>query len=243
VTTIRAIILAGGRGTRLAEETDFIPKPMVLISGQPVLWHIMNIYAKQGITNFVIATGYLSEVIEEWVESTNWGSWNVETLYTGLDSGTGGRLRRCMLAFEDEVFLATYGDGLANVDISSLIRLHAEGNFLATLTAVRPPARFGVVQINDSCVVSFGEKNQADSGWINGGFFVLMKEVANYISGDFEAFELGALPRLARDGRLGGYNHYGFWKPMDTLREKMDLENLATRPQIPWLDFGFQGRN
>lgn len=232
---MRVIILAGGRGTRLAEETSVIPKPMVEIGGKPMLWHIMNSYAKQGHTDFTIATGYLADVIDRWVESLP-EIWNVKTLFTGLDTQTGGRIRRCLLEDDDDLFLATYGDGLSNVNLEQLMEHHKSQNFLATLTAVRPPARFGVVEILDGAVSHFGEKLQAESGWINGGFFVLDRGVSDFVSGDDEPFESGALTRLAHLGLLGGFEHFGFWKPMDTLREKLEYEELFRNETFPWLN-------
>lgn len=232
---MQAIILAGGRGTRISEETDRIPKPMVQISGKPMLWHIMNIFARQGIDNFLIATGYLSHIIDEWVGTLK-TDWTIETLYTGLDTQTGGRLKRSLRASKWKRSLATYGDGLANIDLKALVKFHEAGGFRATLTAVRPPARFGVVDIDNGVVTHFGEKNQTDSGWINGGFFVLEQNVADLIVDDTEPFEEGALPRLATKGALGAYQHQGFWKPMDTLREKRELEALARLPNVPWLN-------
>lgn len=231
---MRVIILAGGRGTRLAEETHLVPKPMVEIAGKPMLWHIMNMYAQQGFDRFTIATGYLSEVIDDWVAQLN-EPWEIKSLFTGLDTQTGGRLRQCMSADDESCYLATYGDGLANVDLDKLISFHQKGRFLGTLTAVRPPARFGVVEIQGERVAHFGEKLQADSGWINGGFFVLEREVADFVHDDSEPFESGALPRLVSKELLGGFQHSGFWKPMDTLREKMEYQELANQKVWPWL--------
>lgn len=232
---MKIILLAGGLGTRLSEETADKPKPMVLIDEKPIIWHLMSIYAKQGFNDFVIASGYKSEVIEEWVEATNF-EWKVEVFNTGLKSQTGGRIRRCIEAFDGQTFMATYGDGLGSVNIPKLLEFHNSHGQLATVTAVHPPARFGVLEISNGSVVHFGEKLQASAGWINGGFFVLNREVANYISNDFEPFETGALPRLVAESNLMAFEHEGFWQPMDTLREKQDLELLASREQPPWLD-------
>lgn len=234
---MRVIILAGGRGTRLAEETSIIPKPMVEIGGKPMLWHIMNSYARQGFSDFLIATGYLAEIIEGWASSLK-ESWTVATQFTGLETQTGGRLRQCVLASSDDRFLATYGDGLANVNIAKLLSAHKSGEYIATLTAVRPPARFGVVEISNGRVSHFGEKLQADSGWINGGFFVLERKISDYIRSDDEPFESGALPRLSEEGKLGAHEHFGFWKPMDTLREKIEFQELISQPSWPWLEIG-----
>ena len=232
---MKTILLAGGLGTRISEETDTKPKPMVLINGKPLLWHLMNTYAKQGHTDFIIATGYKGEVIHRWVSELE-ENWNVKALDTGENTQTGGRIKKCMEAFPDERFLATYGDGLGNVNIAQLIEVHESSPALATLTAVRPPARFGYVKIDGVQVHHFGEKNQADEGWINGGFFVLDSKVIEYIEAESEPFETGALPRLANTNQLNAYKHQGFWQPMDTLREKLDLEKLATLNPMPWLN-------
>lgn len=231
---MRVILLAGGLGTRISEETGDKPKPMVLIDDKPIIWHLMNIFSSQGFNDFVIAAGYKSEVIQDWVSNTRF-SWNVEVLDTGLNTQTGGRIRRCINASEDEEFLATYGDGLGNVNLKALIDFHRSHGRLATVTAVHPPARFGVLDIDSGRVRHFGEKVQAGSGWINGGFFVLDRKVSEYISGDSEPFEVGALPRLVAEENLMAFEHEGFWQPMDTLREKQDLAQLAKLPVPPWI--------
>ena len=232
---MKTILLAGGLGTRISEETDTKPKPMVLIHGKPLLWHLMNVYARQGYTDFVIATGYKGEVIHRWVADLQ-ENWNVQALDTGENTQTGGRIKQCISAFPDNRYLATYGDGLGNVNIDQLLGIHSQGAPIATLTAVRPPARFGYVKIDGVQVHHFGEKNQADEGWINGGFFVLQPQIIDYISNDNEPFETGALPRLANKNQLNAYQHKGFWQPMDTLREKLELEKLATLDLVPWLE-------
>ena len=228
------MILAGGLGTRISEETSDKPKPMVLIGEQPILWHIMNIYASQGFSEFIVAAGYRSEVILEWASNLK-SDWQISIVDTGMETQTGGRIKQCMNLFPDESILATYGDGLGNVKISSLIRYHQSHGKLATLTAVRPPARFGYLDVIDGKVLNFGEKNQTSAGWINGGFFVLEPEVANYIRSDDEPFETGALPRLVEENNLMAFNHEGFWQPMDTLREKNDLSLLLKDVPPPWL--------
>jgi glucose-1-phosphate cytidylyltransferase len=233
---LKVIILAGGLGTRISEETDTKPKPMVEIAGAPILWHIMNIYAMQGFRDFLIATGYKSEVIDDYVASIS-DPWDAETLETGIDTQTGGRIKQCLDYIKEPTVLCTYGDGLANIVVRDLIDAHDRSKKFVTLTAVRPPARFGYVRIENEIVTHFGEKNQADEGWINGGFFVIDNKVIDYISDDSEPFETGALPKLSAGNNLGAYKHYGFWKPMDTLREKLELENLAnTSSTPPWLD-------
>lgn len=232
---MKTIILAGGLGTRISEETENKPKPMVLIGDKPLLWHVMNIFAEQGFKNFIIATGYKSEVIESWAEEIL-EPWNLRILNTGIESQTGDRVRKCMEAFPEDRYFVTYGDGLGNVDLRALLRTHLYNKKIATVTAVRPPARFGVLEIENSMVTHFGEKDQASSGWINGGFFVFEREIASYIpANSSEVLEANTLPRLARDGELVANLHFGFWKPMDTLREKNELEALLGSGAVPWL--------
>jgi glucose-1-phosphate cytidylyltransferase len=231
---MKVILLAGGLGTRISEETADKPKPMVLIDDKPIIWHLMNIFSQQGHKEFVIAAGYKSEVIQDWVSATQF-DWDVEVLDTGLNTQTGGRIKRCIEHYEDKEFLASYGDGLGNVNLTKLMDFHASHKKLATVTAVHPPARFGVLEIENGQVTHFGEKIQAASGWINGGFFALNRSVANYINDDSEPFEIGALPRLVSENQLMAFEHSGFWQPMDTLREKQDLSLLAKRVTPPWL--------
>jgi glucose-1-phosphate cytidylyltransferase len=239
---MKVIIIAGGKGTRIMEETVAKPKPMVEIAGKPILWHIMNIFSLQGFNDFIISTGYLHEVIEKWVDNkeklrdSNGNELNIKSIFTGEDTQTGGRISEVMKKHPGERFLATYGDGLANISIEKLVKFHKSNSCLATVTAVRPPARFGYMQINDGLVSHFGEKNQADAGWINGGFFVLEPEVLKYINSQMEPFESGALTKLAQESQLSAYQHFGFWQPMDTLREKIELEKIAISNNIAWLD-------
>jgi glucose-1-phosphate cytidylyltransferase len=233
---MKVIILAGGLGTRISEETIDKPKPMVLINGKPILWHLMNIFAVQGFDDFVIACGYKGEVIKDWADKQSKDSgWKIHALDTGLDTQTGGRIKKCIEFIGDEKVFATYGDGLANVNLKSLNQLHETTNRLATLTAVRPPARFGYLDLEGNRVKHFGEKNQSDVGWINGGFFVLDSKVKEYISDYSEPFETGALPRLVKSNDLNAFLHTGFWQPMDTLRERNDLELLSKQKSPPWL--------
>jgi glucose-1-phosphate cytidylyltransferase len=232
---MKAIILAGGLGTRISEETADKPKPMVEIAGKPMLWHIMSIFAKQGITEFLIATGYKGHVISDWVETIT-EPWDIRAIETGLNTQTGGRIAECMKSVPGERVFATYGDGLGNVNLKSLISFHEHQGRLATVTAVRPPARFGVLESENGVVTRFGEKNQADSGWINGGYFLLESQVQTYIHALSEPFESGALPRLVEERQLMSFHHNGFWQPMDTLREKQDLEKLAVMNPPAWLD-------
>ena len=239
---MKVIIIAGGLGTRISEETDDKPKPMVLINGQPILWHLMNIFSLQGFNDFVISTGYKSEVIEKWVSKnkildSNFQKMNIDTLDTGLHTQTGGRISEVMKILPNERVVATYGDGLANVSIKKLLDFHTRHGKLATVTAVRPPARFGYMKIEGNTVTHFGEKNQSDEGWINGGFFVLEPQVADYVKSLDEPFESGALVRLANESNLMAYHHESFWQPMDTLREKRELERDALLEIPPWLNF------
>ena len=215
---------------------------MVLINDKPIIWHLMNIFSLQGFNEFIISTGYKSEVIETWVNQneildSNFKKMNIVTINTGLQTQTGGRISEVMKALPKESVIATYGDGLANVSVNKLLDFHTRHGKLATVTAVRPPARFGYIKIERNTVTHFGEKNQSDEGWINGGFFVLEPEVADYIKSLDEPFESGALVQLANESNLMAYHHEGFWQPMDTLREKRELERDALLEIPPWLNF------
>jgi glucose-1-phosphate cytidylyltransferase len=237
---VKVIIIAGGLGTRISEETEDKPKPMVLINNKPIIWHLMNIFCLQGLNDFIISTGYKSEVIENWVQNnpildSSFKKMNIKIVNTGLNTQTGGRISEVMKTLPGEKVIATYGDGLANISIKKLLEFHAAHRKLATVTAVRPPARFGYMKIENNKVTHFGEKNQSDEGWINGGFFVLEPIVAEYIDSVNQPFETEPLIRLTRESNLMAYPHKGFWQPMDTLREKLDLEKLANLETPPWL--------
>jgi glucose-1-phosphate cytidylyltransferase len=216
------------------------PKPMVMVAGKPILWHLMNIFASQGFNEFIIATGYKSHVISDWVTTVD-EPWEILAIDTGLNTQTGGRIRLCMETVPGERVFATYGDGLGNVDLAKLVQFHEMNDLLGTITAVRPPARFGVLESSNGLVTHFGEKNQTDSGWINGGFFVLEPGVSKLIHHSDEPFESGAIPRLVAEKQLAAFHHDGFWQPMDTLREKQDLERLASQITPPWLELGMLG--
>lgn len=253
---MRTIILAGGLGTRLSEETVSVPKPMVTIGGKPMLWHIMKIYSHYGHHDFVLCLGYKGEAVKEWLLNLERfdGSfeidlstgalkslgdsqrepWNVMALDTGAETQTGGRLRRAFEAITDEEVMLTYGDGVANVDLDALLAFHRSHGRLATVTAVRPPARFGRLHLDGDQVTKFGEKTQSEEGWINGGFFVLHRDVANFIEDATTAFEGPPLATLAFQGQLMAYRHAGFWQPMDTLRERQELERMWETGDAPW---------
>jgi glucose-1-phosphate cytidylyltransferase len=238
---VKVIIIAGGLGTRISEETEDKPKPMVLINDKPIIWHLMNIFCLQGLSDFIISTGYKSEVIENWVQNnqildSNSENMNIKIINTGLNTQTGGRITEVMKALPEEKVIATYGDGLANISIKKLLEFHASHGKLATVTAVRPPARFGYMKIENNKVTHFGEKQQSDEGWINGGFFVLNSKVVDYVESLHEPFETGALVKLANESNLMAYHHEGYWQPMDTLREKRELEKEASLETPAWLN-------
>ena len=238
---MKVIIIAGGLGTRIAEETEDKPKPMVLINDKPIIWHLMNIFCLQGLSDFIISTGYKSEVIENWVQNnqildSNSKKMNIKIINTGLNTQTGGRITEVVKALTEEKVIATYGDGLANISIKKLLEFHASHGKLATVTAVRPPARFGYMKIENNKVTHFGEKQQSDEGWINGGFFVLNSKVVDYVESLHEPFETGALVKLANESNLMAYHHEGYWQPMDTLREKRELEKEASLETPAWLN-------
>ena len=253
---MKAIILAGGFGSRLAEETVVRPKPMVEIGGKPMLWHIMNIYSSQGVNEFIVALGYKGEVIKEYflnfyafnndlsidlvqgetvVHDGKQPHWKLHLVDTGLETSTGGRVKRLANWLQDdETFMLTYGDGVANIDIRALRAFHETHGKLATVTVVRPPARFGGVTLEGDRVAQFTEKPQTGEGWINGGFFVLNRKVLDYVDGDDTIWEREPMERLASDSQLMAYRHRDFWQPMDTLREKNLLERLWTSGEAPW---------
>lgn len=252
---MKAVILAGGLGTRLSEETALRPKPMVEIGGRPILWHIMKIYSVHGINEFIICSGYKGYIIKEYfanyflhmsdvtfnmrdnsleVHSRKAEPWRVTVVDTGDETMTGGRIRRVASFIGDETFCCTYGDGVGDVDISSLIRHHLECGLKATLTGVQPPGRFGALTLEENLVRSFEEKPEGDGSWINGGFFVLEPAVIDEIDGDSTIWERQPLENLAAQRQLGIWKHWGFWRPMDTLRDKNELERHWATGQAPW---------
>jgi glucose-1-phosphate cytidylyltransferase len=232
---VKVVILAGGFGTRISEETEDKPKPMVTIGGMPIIHHLMKTYALNGITDFVVACGYKKEVIFEWIEQSDFGSWSVQAIDTGLETQTAGRIRKCMELFPNEDILVSYGDGLGNIDIQESLDLFRKTGAYVVVTAVRPPARFGLLQTQGTKVTRFAEKDQAQSDWINGGFFVISSKVKDFIKADSESFEFTTIPSITHLGKVHAYFHFGFWKPMDTLREKNELEKLAEQSPPPWL--------
>ena len=253
---MKAVILAGGLGTRLSEETTVRPKPMVEIGGKPILWHIMKIYSAHGVNDFVICLGYKGYLIKEYfanyflhmsdvtfdiannemqVHQRNAEPWRVTLVDTGDDTATGGRLKRVGDYVKDEeAFCFTYGDGVADMDITRQINFHRSHGKLSTVTAVQPPGRYGSLNLDGATVQGFTEKPKGDGGWINGGFFVLSPKCLDYVSGDDTSWEETSLTKLAEDGKLMAYEHPGFWQPMDTLRDKIHLEDLWQRGKAPW---------
>jgi glucose-1-phosphate cytidylyltransferase len=252
---MKTVILAGGLGTRLSEETTLKPKPMVEIGSRPMLWHVMSIYEAFGFREFVIACGYRGEVIKQyfadffqhysdWTVDLRSGDrklvkqaapdWRVHLRDTGEETLTGGRLLRLRELIGSESFMVTYGDGVADVDIAALVKFHRSHGRVATVTAVHPPARFGALFLDGDKVARFAEKPQTDAGWINGGFFVFEPEILNYIDGDASSLERDTLERVADDGQLMAFRHDGFFQPMDTLREKHMLEELWRGGKAPW---------
>jgi len=254
-------ILAGGFGTRLAEETELKPKPMVNIGGKPILWHIMKIYAHQGYKDFVVALGYKGEYIKKYMmdyctlcddltinlktreirqheNNGNRVDWTLQLIDTGQDTMTGGRIKRIIPYMGNETFMLTWGDGLADIDLHKLLSFHRSHGKLATLSAVRPPARYGHIKLESDAITEFSEKPQIGEGWINGAFFVLEPEVFDYIEGDDTQWEKEPLERLAMDGQLMAYKHCSYWQCMDTMREKHLLEQSWNTGNAPWKIWG-----
>ena len=252
---MKAVILAGGMGTRISEETALRPKPMVEVGGKPVLWHIMKTYSAHGIHDFVICCGYKGYVIKEYfanyflhmsdvtfdmknnkmeVHQQSAEPWRVTLVDTGENTLTGGRIKRVAQYVGDEDFCCTYGDGISDVNITALIEFHKQHGKLATLTATQPPGRFGALQLAGNDILSFQEKPQGDGSWINGGFFVLSPKVLDYIKGDQTIWEREPMDKLARERQIAAFFHSGFWQPMDTLRDKNHLEALWASGNAPW---------
>ena len=229
---MKVILLAGGFGTRLSEYTDAIPKPMVQIGGKPMLWHIMDLYARYNHKNFFIALGYKGEFIKQYFSNTS-EKWNINLIDTGQKTMTGGRVKRLQKFIGKETFMLTYGDGLADIDIDSLLSFHKNHGKLVTVCAVRPPARFGAIKLKGNRVINFKEKSRLAEGWINGGFFVIEPDFFNFIDGDDTYLEREPLERVAKDGELIAYRHNGFWQCMDTKRDLDYLEEIYLKG-APW---------
>jgi len=253
---MKVLILAGGLGSRLSEETAFKPKPMVEIGGKPILWHIMKIYSWYGYNEFVILCGYKGYMIKEYFahyflhmadmtidmtsnktiyHNNNAEPWKVTMFDTGLDVMTGGRIKRIQEYIRDEPFMLTYGDGVADIDINKLVKFHKSYGKIITMTSVLPKGRFGALNIDNNMVINFQEKPEGDGQWINGGFFVCQPEVFDYISGDKTVFEKEPLENLAQERKLAAYKHHGFWNPIDTQRDKMQMEDLIENNKAPWI--------
>ena len=230
---MKAVILAGGYGTRISEESHLKPKPMIEIGGKPILWHIMKIYSAYKIDDFIICLGYKGEKIKEYFEQFDSKLWNIQLIDTGLDTMTGGRLKRIQDKIDD-TFCVTYGDGLSDVNLNNLVTFHKEKKSLATLTAIHPPERFGVLNLSGEYVTEFHEKHTGESSWINGGFFVFEPEIFDYLQNDSTVLERAPLETLAKEQKLSAFKHNGFWHPMDTLRDKKHLEDLWTSEKAPW---------
>lgn len=253
---MKAVILAGGLGTRISEETSARPKPMVEIGGKPILWHVMKIYSAHGINDFIICLGYKGYMIKEYfanyflhmsdvtidmkhnkleIHQNSAEPWRVTLVDTGENTMTGGRLKRVSQYLDNEDFCLTYGDGVGDVDITRLVNFHKEQGRLATLTATQPPGRFGALNLESgSKVVSFQEKPHGDGSWINGGFFILSPKVIEYIESDATIWERDPMEKLAAEGQMSAYLHHGYWQPMDTLRDKNHLEELWASGKAPW---------
>ena len=230
---MKAVILAGGYGTRISEESNMIPKPLIEIGGKPILWHIMKIYSAYKIDDFIICLGYKGEKIKEYFEQFDSKLWNIQLIDTGLDTMTGGRLKRIQDKI-DNTFCMTYGDGVSDVNLNNLLTFHKEKKSLATLTAIHPPERFGVLNLSGDYVTEFHEKHTGESSWINGGFFVFEPEIFDYLQNDSTVLERAPLETLAKEQKLSAFKHNGFWHPMDTLRDKKHLEDLWTSEKAPW---------
>jgi glucose-1-phosphate cytidylyltransferase len=253
---MKAVILAGGLGTRISEETNLKPKPMIEIGGKPILWHILKIYSSHGVNDFIICCGYKGYIVKEYfanyflhmsdvtfdmtsntmkVHQRKVEPWRVTLVDTGEDTMTGGRLKRVGDYLKDEeAFCFTYGDGVGDIDVTALIAFHRSKRLLATMTATQPPGRFGAASLDGDRITSFNEKPKGDGGWINGGFFVLSPKVIDRIAGDATVWEREPMESLANDGQFAAHFHQGFWQPMDTLRDKLLLEDLWAKGKAPW---------
>jgi len=251
---MKAVILAGGRGTRLSEETNLKPKPLVEANGKPLIWHIMQNYSRSGITDFIILSGYKGNLIREYfanfwlhqadltfdltnanheIHKVGGLPWKVTVIDTGINTNTGGRIARLKNLLKED-FLLSYGDGISDIDFKALVSSHKEGNNFVTLTAVQPPARFGALKLLGAQVQSFQEKPEGDGAWVNGGFFVITPKIFDYLDSDSTSLEIDVLPKIASHGKLGAYKHSGFWQPVDTIRDLQRLEESIENGALPW---------
>tara|TARA_B100001123_G_scaffold307965_1_gene344125 strand:- start:1078 stop:1779 length:702 start_codon:yes stop_codon:yes gene_type:complete len=231
----KVLILCGGLGTRIGHETKYKPKPMIKIDDKPILWHVMKIYKKFGYNDFILSAGYKYEMIKKYFKKNK--DFNVKVVNTGLNTNTGGRVLLIKKFIKNDYFFMTYGDGLSDVNINKLLKFHLKNKGIATLTAVHPPVRFGEIKFNRNSIKSFVEKPQAGVGWINGGFFVLSKEIFNYINDKKTVFERNPLTKLSKKGKLFGYKHDGFWQCMDTVRDKNYLRKIIKVKRLNWLNY------
>jgi glucose-1-phosphate cytidylyltransferase len=255
IILMKAVILAGGRGTRLSEETNLKPKPLVEANGKPLIWHIMKNYSRSGITDFVILSGYKGNLIREYfanfwlhqadltfdltnasqeVHNVRGLPWKVTVIDTGINTNTGGRIGRLRDLLKEDFFLS-YGDGISDIDFTALLELHKENKNFITLTAVQPPARFGALKLMGTQVQSFQEKPEGDGAWVNGGFFVITPKIFDYIDNDSSSLEIDVLPKIASQGKLGAYKHFGYWQPVDTIRDLQRLEESIESGSLPWI--------
>lgn len=230
--SMKCVILAGGKGTRISEFTKDTPKPMIKVAGKPMLYHIMKHYSKHGFNEFIIAAGYKKNIISNYFKSKKFPNWQVSVVDTGQKTMTGGRLKRLKKLIDGQTFMLTYGDGLSDVNLKKLLKFHKRHKRISTLTSVRPPARFGAIKINGTKVTYFKEKSKLDEGWINGGFFVFEPKIFQYIKGDKTFLEREPLQQISKKGQLLAYKHKGFWQCMDTLRDKNLLEKELKKRKI-----------
>jgi glucose-1-phosphate cytidylyltransferase len=229
---MKCVILAGGKGTRILELSKNTPKPMINVLGEPIIIKIMKLYSKYGVRNFIIAAGYKKKIIKEYFEKKKFKDWNIQIIDTGLNTMTGGRIKKLKKYIGNETFMLTYGDGVGNINIKKLISFHFKNKKIATLTAVRPPARFGAIKLKGNKITYFKEKSKLDEGWINGGFFVLEPKIFDYIKGDSTFFEREPLQKISKIKELYAFKHNGFWQCMDTLRDKELLEKGLKKIKI-----------
>ena len=231
---MKCVILAGGYGTRLGEETSNIPKPMVKIGNMPILWHIMKIYSQYGINEFVICCGYKGEIIKKYFEQFTSEEWDIQTVDTGLDTMTGGRIKRIQEYVQDETFCLSYGDDLKSVNISKLINFHKQRQRLATVTITKPNPRFGVVKIKDDDVINIEEKSKEGENWINGGYFVLEPEIFDYIDGDSSVWEIEPMKKLVKENQISAFKYNGEYYPLDTIQDKIKLQDMWESDNAYW---------